>query len=146
MGLKSVYNSTYGATEGGLRFESNSTQNAAFMFSTQVVRHMPIFTGSTSATNPQFGFVTVTSTNGALVYDIGAPIAPYGHELSIFCAAHTSQNTVKVRFSTDASVTVDGTNGAISFTTGGNIVELIAGTSQRWYLKNYSTQVAFSTN
>lgn len=146
MALKSTYNSTYAATDGGLRFESNSTQNAAIIFSSQVPRHGPVFTGSTSATNPQFGFVTVTSTNGALVYDIGAPIAPYGHELSVFCVAHTSQNTVKVRFSTDASITVDGTNGAISFTTGGNIIDLIAGTSQRWYLKNYSTQVAFSTN
>lgn len=146
MGLKSVYNSTYGATEGGLRFESNSTQNAPIMYSSQVIQHGPIFTGSTSQTNPQFGFVTVTSTNGALVYDIGAPVAPYGHKLSVFCVNHSSVNTVKVRFSTDASVTVDGTNGAISFTTGGNIVDLIAASSQRWYLKNYSTQVVFSTN
>lgn len=146
MALTSTYNSTHSATGGALRFHSNSTENAAIIDSTQVVRHGPIFTGSTSAANPQFGFLTVTSTNGALVYDVGAPIAPYGHELSIFCIAHTSQNTVKVRFSTDASITVDGTNGAISFTTGGNIIDLIAGSSTRWYLKNYSTQVAFSTN
>jgi len=146
MALESKYGSTHGSTPGALRYYSNSTQNAQMLFSTQVVRHIPVFTGSTSATNPQFGFLTVTSTNGALVYDIGAPIAPYGHELSIFCVTHTSQNTVKVRFSTDASITVDGTNGAISFTTGGNIVELMAASSQRWYLKNYSTQVSFSTN
>jgi hypothetical protein len=53
---------------------------------------------------------------------------------------------VKVRASTDASITFDGTNGAVSFTTGGNIVDLVAGSSTRWYLKNYSTQVSFSTN
>lgn len=146
MPLRSTYDSTYGATPGCQRYGSDSTQNASVIHSSQVIEHRPVFTGSTSAANPQFGTVLVGSTNGALVFDIGAPVAPFGHDLSILCTAHTSQNTVKVRFSTDASVTVDGTNGAISFTTGGNVIDLVAGSSTRWYLKNYSTQVSLSTS
>lgn len=146
MALRSTYNSTFGATDGSLRFASDSTQNASIINSSQLIEHNYIFTGSTSASNPQFGTVVVGSTNGALVFDIGAPVAPYGHKLELFCTTHTSQNTVKVRFSTDASITVDGTNGAVSFTTGGHVVELRAFSSQRWYLLNYSTQVSFSTN
>jgi hypothetical protein len=146
MPLRSVYDSTYGATPGAQRYYSDSTQNASLIHSSQVIQHGYVFTGSTSAANPQFGTLLVGSTNGALVFDLGAPVAPYGHELSIICTSHSSVNTVKVRASTDASITFDGTNGAVSFTTGGNIVDLVAGSSTRWYLKNYSTQVSFSTN
>lgn len=150
--------STYGSS-GALNFTSDSTSRGYVGLSSQVSINpsaggeitRPIVTGSTSAANPAHCHLVITSTNGALVYDIAPPTSPFGQELSIFCVAATTVNTNKVRLSTDASVTIDGTNGALTWSTGSRLntpsFHAVAISSQRWHAISYSTSdVALSTN
>lgn len=154
MGLKSVYNSTYAATEGGLRFESNSTQNASVLYSSQIVEAygagavscVPVIAAATSGTNPAFGhFIITGSSQSALTYFLAPPTSPYGQRISVKCLNTSTSSRQSVWFSTDGSVTLeDGTNCVAVFTSSGgspvsNSFTAVSVSSQRWHLLGYST-------
>jgi hypothetical protein len=153
MGLKSVYNSTYSATEGGLRFESNSTQTAGINYSSQIVEAygagsvscIPVITATTSGYNPAFGHLTITgSSQSALTYYLSPPTSPYGQRISVKCLNTSTSSRQSVWASTDGSVTFDGTNCVAIFSSSGgaevsNWFNAVSVSSQRWHLLGYST-------
>jgi hypothetical protein len=153
MGLKSTYNSTYGATEGALRFESNSTQNASLLYSSQVVEVyntgavscVPVIAAATSGYNPAFGHLTITgSSQTALTYYLAPPTSPYGQRITVKCLNTSTSSRQSVWASTDGSVTFDGTNQVAVFTSSGgnefsNWFSAISVSSARWHLLGHST-------
>ena len=158
MGLKSVYNSTHAGTEGGLRFESNSTQLAHIMHSSQIVEtygsgalsRVPVIAAATSGTNPAFGHLSITgSSASALTYYLDAPAA--GQRITVKCLNTSTSSRQSVWASTDGSVTWDGTNQVAVFTSSGanevsNWFIAVAASSQRWHILGHSTtNLLFST-
>ena len=154
MGLKSTYNSTYAATEGGLRFESNSTQNASLIYSSQVVTSrqsgsldcVPLITAATSGTNPAYGHLSITgSSASALTYYLDPPTSPYGQRVTVKCLNTSTSSRQSVWLSTDGSVTFeDGTNCVAVFTSSGgspvsNHFTMVSASSQKWHLLGHST-------
>jgi hypothetical protein len=153
MGLKSTYNSTYAATQGGLRFESNSTQNASIIYSSQVLdiynsgasQCVPVIAAATSGTNPAFGHLSITgSSASALTYYLDAPTSPYGQRITVKCLNTSTSSRQSVWASTDGSVTWDGTNQVAVFSSSGgaevsNWFKAVSVSSQRWHLLGHST-------
>ena len=150
MGLNATPNSTYAAVEGAIRYGSNSTQNASIVYSSQVGNHEFVQTGSTSSNNQPLGHISLPgSTESALSYVLNAPIAPYGHRLSVLSVKSTSSAHQLVWASTDNSVTWDGTNQVIRFSSnsayGHNFFTAVAISSQRYHLTAGTTMLTLST-
>lgn len=143
MTLRSTYDSTQVANGNGLLFHSGSTQNAGIAFTSQVPVSVPVVNGSTSTNNPPFGHLVVGSTQSTRTYVIDPPTAPFGQRLTVFVTAATTVNTQLVKVSTDGSVTVDGTNATITWSTGSKLntpcLDMVAYSSQRWHIVSYST-------
>lgn len=154
MALRSTYNSTYAATEGGLRYNSSSTQIAQINYSSQIVEAweagsiscMPLITGATSGYNPSYGYMTIAgSSASAMTYFMSPPTAPYGQSITVKCLNCSTSARQSVWLSTDGTVTFeDGTNCVAIFTSSGaspvsNWFTAISVSSQKWNLIGYST-------
>lgn len=114
------------------------------VFSTEAQLCAPVVTAATSGTNPAFAHLTITgSSSSALDYKIEAPRSPYGQRLSIKCLKTSTSSYQSVYASTDGSITWDGTNQVIRFTSssaeGHSAIHAVAISSQRWHLLSYST-------
>lgn len=133
------------------RYFSDASTAAYISDSSQIIRQMdagaiqcnPVITATTSGTNPAFGHLEIpgsTQTNG-LMYVLDPPQT--GARISFTCNKSSTSTTVGVWASTDASITWDGTNGVVRFSSnsavGSNTVFAIATSTTRWRLLSYST-------
>lgn len=95
---------------------------------------LPVRQGSTASSNANSGLLHIGSTSGAKEFAIDAPEP--GVALYVSCTAATTVNTATVAFSTDNSVTIDGSTAEqkIQFVRGGAGVSLIGRSTSKWSL------------
>lgn len=123
-------------------------ENDHHIYETGAANRYPVTAATTSASAPSFGLVHFGTTSGAKEFAIDAPIP--GARLFLSCTAATTSNTATVAFSTDNSVTIDGSTSEqkIQFVRGGAGAALIGRSTSKWSLLDSltgSTEATVST-
>lgn len=157
MALRSTYNSSNRA----LTFLNDASTENSFIEYTSQLRHVftlgaqqsvPVIAAATSGQMPCFGHLNITgSTASAFSYYLETPSSPFGQNLTIRCDKSSTSTVQSVWASTDGSVTWDGTNQTLKFSSNSTpptgSVMAVAVSSQRWHLISYSTvAVTLSTS